>query len=321
MDVSWISGEVLPVPGEATILAEEHGGHLSAVAIRDVFENGLREMGVPQKDIGHIVLQRDQVEKEVQNLLSNQMNMAPDAWRRFIGRILQSRLHDWFSQRKVRVDDSVDVDVHVPLFVLSAPQVPGCAASFKAEGKATQRLAWKVSVLGAGLEGSGVLEASVSSSFSATCGETKVVFLPISVPVEKVTITERGHPIGEGHRVNAKGLKVTGSPGLLLLPAGTTPPVGDVAQRYTLAGDTSGALATYEHMLFSMFGRSLNVGVQAFGSDVGIHTAVEMSTLVTLTYELRGGFDYELHFLEEGEGRVWGAITGTGPTGRASLGF
>ncbi|MEV1177558.1 hypothetical protein [Nonomuraea sp. NPDC049784] len=314
MDVKWVSGEVLPVEGQAEILTEEQWGHLSAVAIQEVFESGLREMGMPAMDIHHIVSQRDMMYART----SKNLKYWPrDVWPRLIGGVLKDRLHDWFSQRAIQVDKSVDVHVHVPLFVLAAPEVTGCKASFKTQEKTAQKLGWKVSVLGAGLEDSGVLEATISSSFNAVSGETKVVFVPISVPVEKVTIIESGHTIGEGHRVNAKELRVTGNPGLLLLPPRDAPPIGDLAERYPLAGDATGALATYEHVLSSMFGHSLNIGVQAFGSDVGIRTAIETSTSVTLTYELRGGFDYELHFLAEGQGRVWGAITGPSPTGQS----
>jgi hypothetical protein len=94
-----------------------------------------------------------------------------------------------------------------------------------------------------------------------------------------------------------------------------TPPAGPLTQKYSLVNDSTGALATYEHMLSWLDTRKLNLGVRAFGSDLGVHAKVERKTSITLTYELRGGFDYELHSLQEGEGRVWGAITGSTPNG------
>jgi hypothetical protein len=167
-------------------------------------------------------------------------------------------------------------------------------------------LKWGVTVFGTGLGGSAQLTVSSSSKFTSTSGEIKVVFLPAVVTVEKGTMLKDGRSVGEGYRVDATQLRTTGAPGLLLLPNGASPPIGEVAQRYPLSGDASGAVATYEYAYMRSRNGDLNLGAKAYGIDLSLKASVTLSRSVTLTYGLVAGVDYELHWLEEGNGLVWG---------------
>jgi hypothetical protein len=72
-----------------------------------------------------------------------------------------------------------------------------------------------------------------------------------------------------------------------------------------IAGDTSGGLATYEHKYENHRAGRIDVGVTAFGAQAQLGAEISISGEVTLSLELRGGFDYDLHALETGDGILW----------------
>ena len=78
--------------------------------------------------------------------------------------------------------------------------------------------------------------------------------------------------------------------------------MGDLAERFPLAGDGSGAVATYEYAYKRSGEGDLNVGAKAFGVDIKLKATVELSNSITVTFGLVAGSDYELHRLAEGNG-------------------
>lgn len=98
----------------------------------------------------------------------------------------------------------------------------------------------------------------------------------------------------------------TETPNKLAFPPLSPPPGhGELVTRYPLAGDASGALAEYEYTYEQGENRQLELGVSAWNSTVTMRANISVEEDLTLRYGLRGGFDYELHRLGEGEGLVW----------------
>jgi hypothetical protein len=139
----------------------------------------------------------------------------------------------------------VDVAFRIPLFLLAAAPVEGCTASFGTKSYFDRNPVWLINIFGTGLGGSAAFRVAASTTFTAASSEHKLVFLPASGAVEKVTWLRRGRPIGRGHRIDAATLHPAGAPGLLLLPKEIQLPAGDIAQTFPLADDTTQAIATY----------------------------------------------------------------------------
>jgi hypothetical protein len=209
------------------------------------------------------------------------------------------------SGRRFRVEAQEEVELRIPLFVLAAADVAGCTASVTTTVKKGGALKWGITVFGTGLAASAKISVTASSRFTASSGETKVVFLPASITVERGTMLRNGQAIGHGTRVDASNLKQSGAPALLLSPKGARPAIGAIAERYDLAGDTSGAVATYEYLYERSGGAELTLGAKAFGVDLSLTGTIELYESLTLTYGLAGGADYELHQVREGCGLVW----------------
>jgi hypothetical protein len=223
--------------------------------------------------------------------------------------VAADRLRNFLSGRRFRVDDTTTVPIQIPLFVLSAAAVEGCSASFARQQSTVVQMSWDVKIFGTGLTPSGSLQVLTEAVFSAKSGEAKVVFVPGSLRVEKVTALKRGRVIGHGYRIDGSKMKPDSEPGLFVLDPSTLLPAADVVKTYPLAGDTTGALATYKYSDKLSGGIGLQLGITAFGADIKLKGEIKRSASVELTYQLKGGHDYELRRFAEGDGLVWRTVT------------
>jgi hypothetical protein len=217
-----------------------------------------------------------------------------------------NRLSDWMRRRTIRVEERDNVKLQLPLFIISAAKVPGCATAFTMEHTKAQDLGWSVTILGTGLGADGTVGASASATFRAAAGQTKVVFLPITVAVERVSVLDKGKRVSQGRRIDVSGLsKQAGNPGLLLLSEDAMPPFGTRQDRYPLAGDRSGAIASFEYVYTQATNIPMKIGIKTYGVDLGLNFQARLSRNVKLTYDLCGGYDYDLYRTAEGDGVLW----------------
>ena len=218
-----------------------------------------------------------------------------------------NRLRRWFTGREFIVEAREERGLRIPVFVVGAADVVGCTATVSMRREHHADLEWGVTIAGTGLAGGASLSLSSSATFGAASGEVKAVFVTVVVPVERVTVLEDGRRIGEGCRIDAAALRVSGEFEIAVkrLAAEAVPSPGRLAKRYPLAGDVPGAIATYDYAYTVSHSRTVSLGVQAFGADLHVNASVAPSRSVTVTYELIGGSDYELHELAEGCGLVW----------------
>lgn len=314
MDDDWLSGTTEPLESKVAVGGQADWAE-SALRSRDAFASGLRSIGLPDDQIEAAVSLRDDTEAQLQaidldiesyrppGVLFAADPVPPELYAR--RQSVWRRLADLFSDREIRVLDTAQADVRVPLFVLSGADVTGCTATFDHEQMRTRPLTWSMSVFGSGLGGSRELKASAAASFTAAAGETKVVFQPLTLTLQRVAVFQGGRQIGGGVQVDSGAVSTGTSPGLLLLSSSAKPPAGPSVQRFPLAGDTTGALATYTWVYARTAKKNLSVGVNAFQTDLSLTVGTELTTQVTLQYELRGGHDYDLLRVAEGDGLLW----------------
>ena len=314
MNEEWISGPSKRLTGRIQV-GDEKDRVVAAVQSRQAFESGLRSIGLPDSEVEHAVSIRDEtdtslraIDAEIKRYHPPGVHFALDPtppelytrrnsiWRRFA---------DWFGSKEVRVLEATDAEVRVPLFILSCAEADGCTATFDREEMKGHTLNWSMTVYGNGASGSRELNASASASFTAAAGQTKVVFVPLTLTLQRIIVLEAGRQIGAGVQVDGSTVRTDSSPGLRVLPPETRLPAGPPVQRFPLAGDTTGALATYQWTYQRGSEKHLEIGLEAFNSKMALSVGTELTTLVTLKYELRGGYDYVLLSAAEGDGMLW----------------
>jgi len=317
MDDDWLSGTVEPLDGKVALGGPKNWVD-AALQSRDAFAAGLRSIGLPDDEVERTVSLRDDTEAQLQAIELDIESYRPPgvlfavdpvppelyAQRQSVWR----RLADYFNDREIRVLETAETEVRVPLFVLTGADVEGCTAKFDHEEMRTRPLTWSMTVFGSGLGGSRELKTSAAASFTAAAGEAKVVFQPLTLTLQRVAVLQSGRQIGSGVQADSAGLRTDASPGLLLLSPQARPSAGPSVQRFPLAGDTTGALATYKWMYARTSKKNLSVGVDAFNTKLSLTVGTELTTQVTLQYELRGGHDYALLRVAEGDGLLWAPV-------------
>lgn len=314
MAEGWLAGRAEPVSGDVS-LGEEASWVTAALDSREALHSGLSAIGLADSEVTRIVSLRDETEAELRAVNKQIDRYRPPGSHFALDPVppslyvrrdsLWQRLADALAGREVRILETTDAEVRVPLFVLSCPDVNGCTAAFDREEMHRRSLGWNMTVFGTGVGGSREVRASASAGFMAAAGETKVVFVPLTVTVERVAVLESGRQTSTGLQVDARSMRTDSSPGLLLVPPGATPPAGAPVQRFPLAGDTSGALASYRWKYERTAKLEVNVGLEAFQSKVSLKIGTELTTQVRLEYGLRGGHDYVLLRAAEGDGLLW----------------
>ena len=312
----WMQGTVTPLAGEVRF--ESTPWEDAAVVDRDAFRRSLKDAGLSAGDARQALKVRDEVAVEV-GYLDGQIEKwrAADGDKRYVtappelvdlysrqGSALE-RLRGWLSNRRFKVESRETVKLRMPLFVFAAADQPGCTATveFGSEKKASAE--WGVTVFGTGLGGNADLKVTTSDSFPAAAGEVKVVTVTVSVVVESGTRLKDGTPVGAARRLDGSKLRQYGELGLLLLDKGKAPPLGDYVTHYPLAGDTTGAPSNHKRTYERTVAHKLTLGAKAFGADLSIGASVELSSSVSLSYDLAGGVDYQLHTVRDGDGYLW----------------
>lgn len=217
------------------------------------------------------------------------------------------RLRRWFAGQRVVVDRRDPTQVNLPLFLLAAPDVPGCVSTYEATDDRTRKLGWNVTIFGTGMSGAATVTSSVSSTLSADAGQALLIFLPVTVAVEQIRVVAKdGKTLGSGRRVDVSGAgQEHSAPGGLTLDAAALPAPGSRIETFPLAGYAAAKTAEYSRAYSQERSTKFTVGVKAAGVEASVAGEVSMGAKVTLTYQLTGGRDYHLCTPADGSGRVW----------------
>jgi hypothetical protein len=317
MDDDWLSGIVEPLDGKVAIGPQQDWVN-AALQSRAGFGSGLRSIGLPEDEVKRAVSLRDDTEAQLRAIELEIESYRPPG-RSFVAdpvppelyaqrRSVRRRLADYFNDREIQVLDTAVREVRVPLFVLAGADVPGCTATFAQQEMHSRHLTWSMTVFGNGLGGCRELKASAEASFTAEAGQAKVVFQPLKLILQRVAGLQGARQVSGGVRVDSGSIRTDSSPGLLLLSAEARPPAGPLVRRFPLAGDTTGAVATYAWVYARTSKKNLTLGVDAFHTNVSLIVGTELTTQVTLEYGLRGGHDYVLLSAAEGDGLLWAPV-------------
>lgn len=292
----------------------------SVLADREVLEPSLREVGLCEKEVLEALELRDEAasqarywDDKIEDFRARTAHLrfftTPPELEELISQreSVVARLRNWFNRREYIIEAREEYELRVPLFVLAAPAVAGCTATVSMRREEGVDLEWGLTIVGTGLGGAANMSVASSATFGASEGEIKAVFVPAIVPVERVTVLEEGRRIGEGFRIDPAGLAK--SPplelGVMRMPRAAVPAAGRLVNRYLLADDTPGAVATYDYSYANSGSGKLSLGVKALGADLHVSASIAPSHSVSVTYGLAGGSDYELHELAEGCGLIW----------------
>jgi hypothetical protein len=318
MGLSWVNGTQEPIPGHSVTDVTVMSWEEAALANPSRFAEDLRVLGLRNEDFQPSVDLAASVKSEAEFAVKlflgrHGPNIIDPTSKSEIDRIYNSaqaaglsKLRSWWKDRSIRIEERNEVTLQLPLFLISAAKPPGCTASFTIEGGQAQELGWSVTILGTGLGADSSIRTSTSVTFRATAGETKVIFMPATVSVEKVAVLDRGIPISHGYRIDVAGLrKQVYEPAVMLLAADAVPPLGIIERKYKLSGDSTGDIATYGYTFARSKKRSLRLSIKAYGTELGLSVLSVMDRSTELTYELRGGYNYTLHRVADCDGFIW----------------
>jgi hypothetical protein len=315
MTAQWMAGTEELLEGSTELGPVQEWG-IGAARADIAFATGLRSAGLPDDEVAEALTVRDEYKASVKEAARYRI---PGAFyfkdpvpvtvrqRRYSA---WSRLLDWVSGRQVKVLESADIPVRIPLFLLGCADVEGCTAAFSHETAEARALKWAMTIYGSGLSGSRELSTSVSAKFSAAEGQVKMIFLDLTLPVEHIEITRDGRTIGSGFQIDGANVRPAASPGLYLLSAASPPPTRGEVTQFPLSGDTSRALSTYQWTYERSLEKTTKLGVEAFNSSLTLAYGSVLTDQIALTYELRGGHDYRLLAAAEGDGLLWAPTAG-----------
>ncbi|TNC24338.1 hypothetical protein [Amycolatopsis alkalitolerans] len=313
--LEWVRGEEESLEGHSADLSSQDWVR-TALDDRAKFAKDLRLLGLDHGVVRQGLRLRDEAEKDLKEFSSptrfSHIDYADSVGGHVSGGAAAvtfgQRLRDWWDARKILVEARQDVAVRIPLFVLSAPKIETCAASVKIAEQRARKVEWEVKILGSGIGGGRAVMATVTSSFSASNGENKLIFLPVTVGIERVRITEGGREIGRGYRVDpsTRGLHYS-APGSLLLDSDYSPHIGALKETYSLAGDSPGAISEYEYTYEQEDIKKYSVGFKIKEFEASLQFSHLMHSSATLGFKLCGGHDYALHGIDDCEGVAWPA--------------
>ena len=305
-----------PVPLDAHGSVETRGWEEYALDDPAGFEAEMAEIGLSAADVAAGLAAaragRDEVDEAVAGFWRDQdlryidapegLLVQADLERRTALARATDRLRDWFAGYRQTVEARELATVEVPLFVLAAAAPAGCTARYESTRELERGVEWKVDVVGTGMAGHAVATSTVTSGFEAKAGETVLVYLPLTVAVERV-LTSRadGTPVSTRTRINPSD---TGSaPSARLLAAG--PDRDEPVETYDLAGYPAANLADYTRTYAQSRSAAAILGVKALGVSLATTGTVTLSTALTLKYVLSGAHTYTLHTADAVDGYLW----------------
>ncbi len=316
--LEWVHGTEERLEGSADLAFFDW--EESALDRPKQFATDLRDLGLPNQIINNALeVSEDgskQVSKEVRAFWDRQPRRyltAPpelEAEALIVFNSARSnavqRLRDWWSGRVTVVERREPIELRCPLFVLGAPSAEGCKAQWMGVVEKDLDTSWSVAFAGTGLGRDGTATVSMSSTFEALSGQTKLIFVPITVQLERISITGSAVPQVQRWRLDVAGVSDQHrSPGPLLLTLDAVPPRGPVVDTYPLAGDPTDAIATFERAYRQAKTTRLSVGLKAKGIDLSITASSTMTSTVALQYTLKSGRDYELCQSATGDGLLF----------------
>ena len=280
------------------------------------FRSGLHDLGLSDSEIAEtwsvfseMSKPLDSIDHQIREFEERDISLhlrTPEELKRLYEkrRSTLERISDRFKAQTFRIDSTTQSALRIPVFIISAPAVEGCSVSFTASTQLTHNLNFRLAVYGSGIDGTTKASCETHAEFIVNAGDAKVVFLPAELTVGEVSVLAKGRVIGQGSQIQAIDFPDS-EPAVALIPPDAYPSAGALVKTYLLGDDTTGDVSTYSHDYYQYGTRGFSLMAQAFGLNLGLKVEVALNRTVGLTYMLKGGRDYSLHYVHEGLGITW----------------
>ena len=280
------------------------------------FTSGLHDLGLPDSKIAEawsvfseMSKPLDSIDDQIREFRERDIGLhlrTPEELQRLYEkrRSTLKRISDRFKAQTFEINSITQSSLRIPVFILSAPAVEGCSTSFTTSTQLTHNLNFRLTVYGSGIDGATKAWCQARCEFIVNAGDAKIVFLPADLTVGEVSVLVKGKTIAQGSQIQTIDFPES-EPAVALIPRDAYPLAGARVKTYPLAGDTTGDVSTYSYDYYQYGTRGFSLKAQAFGLDLGLQVEVALQRTVGLTYTLKGGRDYSLHYVHEGLGITW----------------
>jgi hypothetical protein len=315
LDARLIDGPGQPVEGAIT--ARSIDWKDIALDDKESFRSGLRNLGLPDglvadgmSFLGDVSRDLLGVDKEISDFRDRTKGASffvtpPELLALYEKkRSIRRRLNDWLAARTIRVERTEELLLRIPVFILSAPDVESCSASFTTATELARNLSCEIKILGSGIAGGSEVTCQAQCEFTVNSGKAKVVFISAELTVGEVQVLEKGLAVGQGNNILAIEFP-NPEPAVAVVPDDVNLTPGELKRIYLLEGDTTGDISTYHYEYRQIRPAAFSLGGQAFGANLGLTVDVSIQQWVALSYALKGGYKYSCYGLERGQGIVW----------------
>jgi hypothetical protein len=231
---------------------------------------------------------------------------------RMYARAVKSRLARWAGLFEWRIEETASEIVRIPLFKLHSPKVEGSKVSYfeaGAEG-GTSAPSWTVKVFGSGMAGSKKFGVKYKNTFVCKNGDCKLIYVPVTMKVEKGATYLRGRFVGRGRRAEM----------ILKYPERVSKCIDSVSEEecskelnpseafddeFDFSKDTSGDVHKVEWAETWSETTELNLGLTALSSAADIKSVVTREREIGLVFELPAGHKYHLRKCRQVRGVSW----------------
>jgi hypothetical protein len=317
MRLEWMQGREEPLESFSRPLEPVTWGE-AALDDRAAFDTELRAAGLSERGIEEALAVRDEaaakllLAQERLKPFENVMfcNPPPEycAAHNFYSntrKTVLENLVDWWRERVTTVEAVDFYTARIPLFVLGTPKDRGCTSKWSRDIISGFSGGGTLHIAGNGLA-SGSASTYVSySGFQADSSDIKLIFCDVKLRLVHIEIHEPAKPSVRTWRIDFADSALSAI-GLLILAPNMVPPLGEFIRPYPLAGDTSGALATYSETYKQQKNKKANIGFKVQGVDLGLTTSFDCSDSIKIEFLLKGGTDYGLYYAKDCDGVLFG---------------
>lgn len=285
------------------------------------FEKRLRDLGIQAHDYKQDVDAYDRILREMDETYSAHTKFLRGYFRlkdpsrlaemsrealEISHRSALEKLRDLIRRREYVTESTENRELRIPLFVLSPPKVKGCEVTFEHEVEEENKAQWGLTIYGSGGGATITYAVGLTTTFSSTSPVRKLVFAPITVQVNRITVIQKGKVVGRGFSIEP-AFTSSAQLGLEVMKGRkyTSPDRSAPVKRYPLGRDTTGDLADYSTKFTSAKTYETAIGLEIGKMKSSVKTTVELKQTITIGLKLAGGYDYVLLPLRDIPGHHW----------------
>lgn len=202
--------------------------------------------------------------------------------------------------RRVEVEEVKRDVLNVPLFRFGAPRITGAKITYQEAYTSEKEATWRVKVFGIGTGDTRSMSIKNARTFVANNGECKVVYAPIPMKVERVSVYDGDNLVGSGFRAEVvppkksetapftrRGCKSLSTRDCEDYPTGS--PKEEI--RMDLQGDKSGSIHEHNAAWRSSLAEDISVGLNEM---VNLSTSVKIKHIreIAIKCQLPSGRNY-----------------------------